>query len=92
MSGGAIISEGMRQGLDAPGVNMAHPPGELFCQVVARKMNVEERRLGIAVTGELCNLVKLPPGTGQVRETQMPEGMRGEVREIRLQRQLSHDF
>lgn len=57
----------MRQGLHAPGVNMAHSPGQLFCQVVAGKMNIQERRLGIAVTGELRNLVKIPTGAGQVR-------------------------
>lgn len=42
-NGGAIIIKGMCEGLHAPGVNMAHPPCELFRQVLARKMDVEER-------------------------------------------------
>lgn len=62
-----LTVEGMGKGLHSPGVNMAHALRELLSQVVARKMDVEERRLGIAVSSELRNLMKLPAGTGQVR-------------------------
>ncbi len=56
----------MRKGLHTSSVNVAHPSCELFSQIMTRKVDVEKRRLGIAVPSELGNLVNLPAGTGQV--------------------------
>jgi len=45
-------------------MNMTHSSRELLCQIMAGKMDVQERRLGIAMTGKLCNLVDFPPRAG----------------------------
>src|SRR5258708_12490015 len=82
--GNAIISESMGEALYPPGVNVAHSSCESFRQVVARKMDIQERRRRIAMAGELDNLMKLPSGTGQALQPHMPQVLRRESTHRRL--------
>lgn len=50
----------MSHHLHAPGMDLTHPSGELLCEVMARKMDIEQRGGRVAMARKLGNLMQLP--------------------------------
>ena len=60
-------------------MELGHTGIELCRQVAPAEMNVVERGLNTSMAGELGNLMQLPTGLSQIRQTEMAEGVGGQA-------------
>ena len=73
-------------------VDSRHAASELVREILGTQMDVEQRRLNAAMTGEARDLFDVPPGAGQIGEAQMAKAVRRQRGYPCAQRQPSDDL
>src|SRR4030095_3072935 len=78
--------------LHAPGMEVVHRGRQLRRELPTAEVDVQKRASETPLSGKRRNLMDVPAGSGEIRQTQMTKGVRRETNDSRDARDMGDRF